>query len=205
MEHQNDEAEEQRWNVQVHEFSSNSKKKKVKKHRESPELASSWERWEEPSKPDDNFDTKESASSSRKEKLWKLFEKAYAGPKPSFHPRKNLNSCEAYDEVFLSHARLYVFAERWDIARLRMLSLKKLHKTLSVFTPYEERAEDIVALMRYSYANTERSDDPLRSLVIHYATCVVEKLVPNPEFKKLLEKQCKLASDLVVKMIDRLD
>lgn len=141
-----------------------------------------------------------------KEKLWKIFEsKAYAGPNPSFHPRKNRNSCEAYKDVFLSHARLYVFAEKWDIARLRMLSLKKLHKTLCVFTPYEERDEDIVALMRYSYANTERSDDPLRSLVIHYAACVVEKLVPSSKFKALLKEQGDLASDLVVKMIDRLD
>lgn len=211
-EHPNDEAEEQPWNVQEHDLSSSSKKirlskkgkKGYKESRElSRELASSWE---DPSKLDDNFDTKEGASSSRKEKLWKLFEsKAYGGPKPSFHPRKNGKSCEAYKEVFLSHARLYVFAKSWNIARLGMLSLKKLHETLSVFTPYEERAEDIVALMRYSYANTKQSDDPLRSLVIHYAACVIEKLVPSCKFKALLEEQGKLASDLVIKMIDRLD
>jgi len=190
IEHPNDQAEAQPWNGQ-------------KKYRESPELASSWG---QPSKPEDNLYAEESASSSRKEKLWKLFEsKAYVGPKPLLHPRKNRKSCEAYEDVFLCHARLYVFAEKWDIARLRMLSLKKLHVTLSVFTPYKERAGDIVALMRYSYANTERSDDPLRSLVIHYAACVVEKLVPSSKFKALLEEPGELASDLVVKMIDRLD
>lgn len=150
-------------------------------------------------------------SSSRKEKLWENFERAFDGRKPSkhsFHPRKNRESCEEYKEVFLCHARLYVFAEKYDIAPLKKLSLSKLHRTLSVFDLYEERVGDIFALMRYSYANTvHRSplDDPLRLLIIHYAACVVEKLVPSSEFKALLEEPGELASDLVVKMIHRLD
>ena len=129
-------------------------------------------------------------------------------PKPSFNPRKNRESCEDYTEVFLSHARLYVFAEKYDIAPLRKLSVNRLHQTLSVFTLYKERVGDVVALMRYSYANTvhrSRPDDSLRSLLIHYATCVVADLVPNSDFKALLEEPGELASDLVVKMINRLD
>lgn len=153
--------------------------------------------------------TEESASSSRKEKLWKLFESiAYNFSIRLFRPRKNRESCEDYTEVFLCHARLYVFAEKYDIAPLRKLCLSKLHRTLCVFTLYKERVGDIVALMRYIYANTVQrspSDDPLRSLVIHYAACVVEKLVPRSEFKALLEEPGELASDLVVKMINRLD
>lgn len=161
-------------------------------------------------------DTGEGVSSSRREKLWKLFE-SEDGMKvrrhrklssPPFHPRKNLETCEDYKDVFLCHARLYVFAEKYDIAPLKELSLNKLHKTLSVFTLYKERVGDIVDLMRYSYANTVHrspSDDPLRSLVIHYAACEVENLVPNSEFKALLEEPGELASDLVVKMINRLD
>lgn len=156
--------------------------------------------------------TEGSPSSSRREKLWKIFESiSYSVPKPSnhsFHPRKNLESCEDYKDVFLCHARLYVFAEKYDIAPLKKLSLSKLHKTLSVFTLWMERVGDIVALMRYSYANTvyrSPSNDPLRLLVIHYATCVVEQLVKSSEFKALLEEPGELASDLVVKMIHRLD
>lgn len=156
--------------------------------------------------------TEGSPSSSRREKLWKLFESiSYSVPKPSnhsSHPRKNLESCEDYKDVFLCHARLYVFAEKYDIAPLKKLSLSKLHKTLSAFTLWMERVGDIVALMRYSYANTvyrSPSNDPLRLLVIHYATCVVEQLVKSSEFKALLEEPGELASDLVVKMIHRLD
>lgn len=128
--------------------------------------------------------------------------------KPLFNPRKNRESCEDYTEVFLCHARLYAFAEKYDIAPLRKLSVKRLHQTLSVFTLYKERVGDILTLMRYTYANTvrrSRPDDPLRSLLIHYATCVVEDLIPSSDFKALLEEPGELASDLVVKMINRLD
>lgn len=162
-------------------------------------------------KPTVFWGTEESPSSSRKERLWERFERAFDGGKPSkhsFHPRKNRESCEEYKEVFLCHARLYVFAEKYDIAPLKKLALSKLHRTLSVFDLYEERVGDIFALMRYSYANTvhrSSSDDPLRLLIIHYAACVVEKLVPSSEFKALLEEPGELASDLVVKMINRLD
>lgn len=159
-----------------------------------------------------HYNTEEGTLSSRREQLWKIFESLTynvpGAPKYSFHPRKNLESCEDYKDVFLSHARLYVFAEKYDISPLKMLSLSKLHKTLSVFTLWKERVEDIVALIRYSYANTVHrpsSNDPLRLLVIHFATCVVEKLVKSSEFTALLEEPGELASDLVVKMIHRLD
>lgn len=146
---------------------------------------------------------------AKKKKLGKCFEtKSWNAPRPSFHPRQNCESCEDYTGVFLCHARLYVFAEKYDIAPLKKLSVNRLHQTLSVFTLYKERVGDIVALMRYSYANTvhrSSSDDPLRSLVIHYAACVVENLVPSSDFKALLEEPGELARDLVVKMIDRLD
>ena len=151
----------------------------------------------------------ESPSSTRKEKLWKVFQhRANAVSTPRFHPRKNLKSCEDYTDVFLCHARLYVFAEKYDIGPLRKISLNKLHQTLCVFTLYKVRVGDIVTLLQYSYANTAHrspTDDPLRSLVILYAACVVEDLVPSSDFKALLEEPGELASDLVLNMINRLD
>ena len=153
--------------------------------------------------------TGQNNSSSRKEKLWKLFEsRSYPVLTPSFDPRENLESCEDYRDVLLCHARLYVFADKYEIGPLRRLSLSKLHKTLSVFPLHKERIEDIVELLRYSYANNVRrstKDDRLTSLVIHYAACVVEDLVPNSKFKTILEERGELARDLVVKMVSRLE
>lgn len=181
------------------------KKKKSKKEVVESKADPEFFKWE--SYPDE----RESGPQSRKERLWKLFVgRSYNVSTPSFHCRRNRESCEDYTDVFLCHARLYVFADKWDIGLLKQLCLHKLHQTLSVFTLYEERVGDIVTLMRYIYNNTFHSsstEDPLRSLLIHYATCVVETLVQSSEFKALLlsEEARELASDLIVKMINRLD
>ena len=149
------------------------------------------------------------APRSKKSELWENFKsKAYATSKPAFQPRKNRESCEDYTEVFLCHARLYVFANKYNVGPLRELSLHKLQRTLAEFTLYEERIGDIVNLLRYSYVNTagrSESVDDLRLLVVHYSACVVEDLSQSDEFQLLLEEVGSLARDLVKQMLQRLD
>ena len=149
------------------------------------------------------------ASQSKKSELWGSFkDKVYAILKPAFQPRRNRESCENYTEVFLCHARLYVFADRYDIGPLRDLSLHKLQRTLAEFTLYDQRVGDIVHLIRYSYSNTTDhpgSVDGLRSLVVHYSACVVDQLSQNVEFQSLLEEAGSLARDLIEQMLKRLD
>ena len=149
------------------------------------------------------------APQSKKSKLWDSFKsKAYSISGPAFQPRKNRESCEDYTEVFLCHARLYVFADKYDVGPLRWLSLHKLQRTLAEFTLYDERAGDIIDLMRYSYSNITcyaGSLDELRLLVIHYTACVVEDLARSVKFQLLLEEGGSLARDLVEQMLKRLD
>ena len=149
------------------------------------------------------------ALQSKKFKLWNDFKsKAYAISEPAFQPRKNRESCEDYTEVFLSHARLYVFADKYDIAPLRDLSLHRLQQTLAMFTPYASRVGDIVDLLRYSYLNTADASgliDDLRSLVVHYAACMVEDLARSVNFRSLLEEAGSFSGDLFDQMLKRLD
>lgn len=183
-----------------------------------PKNEDNWDLWGRRTKPkmevkdwriEDKPKIRKLVGAAKKKKGSKRSEtKTSSVPEPSFNPRKNRESCEDYTEVFLCHARLYVFAEKYDIVPLRKLSVNRLHQTLCVFTLYKERVGDIVALMRYSYAHTvhrSQPGDPLRSLLIHYAACVVEDLVPSSDFKGLLKEPGELASDLVAKMIKRLD
>lgn len=146
---------------------------------------------------------------SKKSKLWEGFnDRVYVRPQPDFQPRRNRESCEDYTEVFLSHARLYVFAETYDIGPLKLLSIHKLQRTLTSFTLYRRRIGDIVDLMRYTYLNTadlSESADSLRVLVIHYAACFVEELAQSAQFQSLLEEVGQLARDLVGQMLKRLD
>jgi len=85
-------------------------------------------------------------------------------------PCANTRPVENFTPVFLGHARLYVFAEKYGIYALKALVLNKLHRTLCTFTLYEARYGDIVELARYVYANTpsRRHMDKLREMVIQY-------------------------------------
>jgi hypothetical protein len=113
---------------------------------------------------------------------------------------------EDYTPVFLGHARLYVFAEKWGIDALKTLTLSKLHKTLVAFKIYEARRGDIVELVRFAYSNENTPDldedvDALRDLVTHYVTCELKSLTESPGFLALLEQPGLFSRDLVKMMM----
>ncbi|KAL9131994.1 MAG: hypothetical protein Q9217_000204 [Psora testacea] len=104
-------------------------------------------------------------------------------------PRSNKDKGEDYTEVFLCHAHIYVFAERYDIQELKLLALEELHETLAIFTLFEERTRDIVALLQYAYANTVKLsyiDNELRSLLADYIGFEMATLMKDPEFKNVM-------------------
>ena len=106
-------------------------------------------------------------------------------------PRANKLSSEDYTEVFLSHARMYVFADKYDIQPLKMSAIRRLHQTLKVFKLYPARVADITSLIKYTYSNTKDSDnepDQMRALLIHYVGSEMDILVKSEELKKLIEE-----------------
>ncbi|RFU33844.1 hypothetical protein B7463_g2468, partial [Scytalidium lignicola] len=123
--------------------------------------------------------------------------------------RQNSDPTEDYTTVFLGHAQLYVFAEKWDITSLKTLALFKLHKTLTSFTLYEARRPDIVELLRYTFSNDHTPDlvdavDDLRSLVMLYTTCEIENLIHCPEFLSLIREGGQLAQNLIQMLMKRI-
>ncbi|KAL7907077.1 hypothetical protein GGI35DRAFT_487482 [Trichoderma velutinum] len=129
---------------------------------------------------------------------------AYAPPIIPFTPRKNTESCEDYSEVFLSHARLYVLADKYDIKELRDLCAHKLWVTLKEFTLYPERMGDIVGLVRYSFQNTLEGDK-LRTLLKDFCACIVEDLCKGQGFQDLIYEAPEFACELIKEMSTRLD
>lgn len=125
-----------------------------------------------------------------------------------FRPRQNSEPYEDHREVFLCHARLYVFIDKYDIQPLAKLLLLKLRHTLTYFNVFEERREDIVELLQYCYANTtERvgTKDSLRVLVIKYVAYVIERLKGSEGFHSLLGKANSISLDLIIELCKRLD
>lgn len=155
--------------------------------------------WEPPEEPP-------SSPVSKREHLWDGFKRrSYLDSSPnSSVPAPTHNEAYLdYTEVFLSHSRLYVFAECYGIPGLIKLSLHKLHRTLVSFSLHEERLDDIVELLRYCYADAV--PDQLRELVVPYAACNVEKLWNSEEFRKLLETYGELSMTLIGSLLRRLD
>ena len=96
---------------------------------------------------------------------------------------------EDFSAVFLCHAHIYVFADKWDIQPLKILALEELHATLAAFPLDEDRVNDILALLSYVYDKApEQADkmEDLRTLMKQYAESELETLLKCKGLAKCL-------------------
>ncbi len=123
-------------------------------------------------------------------------------------PRRNQSPEEDYTDVFLSHARLFVFADLYDIQPLRKLALEELHAVLAIYTLYQMRTGDIVALLRYGYGNPSEPREGLeemRTLMTQYMGYEMDTLIEDEDFRDLvIENGGPLLSDLLTMVGRRL-
>ena len=123
--------------------------------------------------------------------------------------RANRGANEDYTEVFLCHARLYVWAEKYDIQTLKTLAFEELHRTLAIYTLYRERTGDIVALLRYIYANTgvrAKGGKDLRTLLRDYIEYEMSVLMKDEDFQGfMIEDGGPLLQDFVKMVAKRID
>ncbi|TQV91880.1 hypothetical protein V2A60_006019 [Cordyceps javanica] len=112
------------------------------------------------------------------------------------------NGSLEYKEAFLSHARVHMMADYYEIAPLAQLALDKLHEILCAFTLRPARVGDVVALLRYCYDEDERPR--LRALVSAFAACHLKQLWANDEFRELFSTHGQLSVAIVGDIMDRL-
>lgn len=113
----------------------------------------------------------------------------------------------------LSHARVYVLADKYDIPRLKNLVVRKLQKTLSQLIPIEEEFYDYISgLIKFVYENTptlSATKEPLRQLVTYYVSYVsypeLRLFVKSKRCDTLMQKCEQLAMDLWVFLMKRRD
>ncbi|KAH8126068.1 hypothetical protein FP744_10005018 [Trichoderma asperellum] len=150
----------------------------------------------------------ENFGGTRKEVLWNKFKELY--PLPSQAPSPSLGSSSEYNytDVFLSHARMYVFADYYGIDRLKSLALNKLCRALTPFNLQAESYGDIIPLVRYSFENTVdkgEQRDRLRWLVCLYTACKVEDLWKDTEFIDIMKTLPDFSTGLIKAMLYRLN
>ena len=122
-------------------------------------------------------------------------------------------------DIFLCHAQLYVFADRWGIAELKETAIKELHATLAVFTLWPQRIVDVAALIKFFFdqsrvrAHGVESGTSLRALMRDYIGCEMETLFSAPNrIKGLLRdedglsagERCDLIEDVMTLIWQRL-
>lgn len=145
---------------------------------------------------------------NKKSALWVKFTALY--PPPSPIATASIDSLdEAYIDVFLRHARIYVFADYHGIDALQTLALQKLGQALSRFEPSTHGSSDTVQLVKYCFEHTvdngEQQTDRLRSLVCFYVACKLEKLWKDPEIQGLTSAIPEFSKGLISILIDRMD
>ncbi|THX27992.1 hypothetical protein D6D12_01339 [Aureobasidium pullulans] len=102
-----------------------------------------------------------------------------------------VSSNDNHTSVFIAHAAMYSLAIRYDITKLKALSLQKLSDKLMRFECEAERVGDVMALVRYVY-ETERTMtrdmQDLRDVVTRYVVSEVSEFGNSEEFGALLEE-----------------
>lgn len=102
-------------------------------------------------------------------------------------------------EWLLQHAKLYVFADMYDIDGLKHLSVHKLDELLSALQLRDEHVEVVLGLLEYVYANTyQRIGEPndMRDLVANYVAHNLRLFVPNTDFQLLTKNNHSLVKDI---------
>ena len=117
-------------------------------------------------------------------------------------PRRNTDVKEDYTEVFLCHARIYNFAQKYFIEPLRQLALDELHQVLAIFTLHKERTGDIITLLKYVYSGEHSGEsrdgvEDLKTLMTHYMGFQMDTLLEDDDFHALLDGSGDLLKDFL--------
>ena len=144
---------------------------------------------------------------SERERLWQTFKNFYQPALLKHEPLPNTPN-DDYTETLLSHAQVYVFADRYGIEALQTLALSKLRNVLLYFELYSDGWRDIVTLIHYCFNETVdkgEQADALRSLICFYTACKLEALWGNAEFRNLTRDLPDFPGGLISILLNRLD
>ncbi|KAH8821856.1 hypothetical protein F5884DRAFT_104446 [Xylogone sp. PMI_703] len=136
---------------------------------------------------------------SPKQNMWNKFQTNTKYQPLEQNDLSREDAISAKKNGLLYHAKVYVFADQYEIAPLRDLSIQFLKEKLDHLVIYPTRCYHLADLIRYIYQNTSSHPyelDSLRALVSDYAACVIEELSYNMKFQQVLEEVGAFSKDL---------
>lgn len=111
-----------------------------------------------------------------------------------------------FEEVFLTHAKIYALALKLEIEALCALAIRRLLRTLVDIGSVGANSPvkgSFIALARYTYSSTSNSEDPLRRIVSQFAALNFTAL-QSQKLRELIREGGDFASDLMEKASRRL-
>ena len=133
-------------------------------------------------------------------KLWNTSTQACSAVPQA--PDERLGTRPPISNYHLPHARVYVFANYYGIAKLADLSFHKLGKLLLDLEMNYGGVEDVFQLLEYCY--NEPTLEKLRSHLILFAACKASELWEVDEFRGLVTRNGELAAAFLRFVIERL-
>lgn len=110
---------------------------------------------------------------------------------------------ECWYDMFLAHARVYIFADCYGIDALAELSKRKLQRALVLFELTPDDVDHITMLVDFVWRNT-CDDDQLRILLCRYCAYNIQQLSPNDKFSVLLAERGDFSSAVIKQLLERL-
>lgn len=137
-----------------------------------------------------------------------------AGPDPSrklsaaetFAEKYFDPSSHDFEEVFLTHAKVFAFAREFEMLELQTLAVQRLLRTfinIGSFQPSWPVASNFAELAKYSYGGNNPAGNDLRHIVSQFAALNFTTLQTD-EVKTLIEQSGWFARDLTAKVCRRL-
>ncbi|KAG6123852.1 hypothetical protein E4U28_002028 [Claviceps purpurea] len=106
-----------------------------------------------------------------------------------------------FTEVFIAHAKIFIFAVGYKVAELSNLSLRKLHQALCGFRLSKERVGDIMSLVRFCFDQNPdydsrlkkllANDSRLKKLLASYSAAIIDVEAPAEvleDFRELFQE-----------------
>jgi len=133
------------------------------------------------------------------ESSWMKFKDAanYANRPMLFPKLRTRYSNSLYTRnLFTSHARLYVFADCYQVSQLADVAFYRLGEALVVHGLKDNiRKGDVVNLLRYCFE--EDTPEKLRDLMMLYVESKIQSLIKSTEFCSFLEDHGELSTALI--------
>lgn len=157
-------------------------------------MDSEWER--------SNYDSRDPTA---REELRRDFHRVYMWDVSEGHPGGHRSCPDVYADDFAVvadvHLRIYELADKYAMAHLMQLSIKKMHCSL-ITCPVDDSTvrKDILSVVRHVYDITPSSSsngaDTMRTMLVHYIACEIDSFSKDANFLAMFDEIGDFKSDM---------